>query len=86
MLWVPAKRDIFPSSSSSSVITIDHVCIVFFSRSIRSLLEDEVTKATDKDIGLIATSIGLCFSFFLALYKYEVGNQLQSLTILAGDH
>ena len=52
--------------------------------SIRSVLANEITKATDKDIGLVATSIGVSCSFILAAYKYEVGNQLKSLTILAG--
>ena len=53
--------------------------------SIRSLLEDSVTSSRDKDIGLVATSIGVSCSFILAMYKYEIGNQLQSLTISAGS-
>ena len=52
--------------------------------SVRSLLEDSVTSSRDKDIGLVATSIGLSCSFILAMYKFEIGNQLQSLTISAG--
>lgn len=34
---------------------------------------------------MVTTAIGFSLSFFLALYKYEIGHKLQSLTITAGD-
>ena len=53
--------------------------------SVKSLFDEDITAETDKDIGMVTTAIGFSLSFFLALYKYEVGHKLQSLTITAGD-
>jgi hypothetical protein len=52
---------------------------------VKSLFDEDITAETDKDIGMVTTAIGFSLSFFLALYKYEVGHKLQSLTITAGD-
>lgn len=52
---------------------------------MKSLFDEDVTAETDKDIGMATTAIGFSLSFFLALYKYEIGHKLQSLTITAGD-
>lgn len=53
--------------------------------SVKSLFDEDITAETDKDIGMVTTAIGFSLSFFLALYKYEVGHKLQSLTITAGN-
>jgi divalent metal cation (Fe/Co/Zn/Cd) transporter len=52
---------------------------------VKSLFEEDITAQTDKDIGMVTTAIGFSLSFFLALYKYEIGHKLQSLTITAGN-
>lgn len=51
---------------------------------MKALFDEDVTASTDKDIGMITTAVGFSLSFFLALYKYEVGHKLQSQAITAG--
>ena len=52
--------------------------------SVKALFDEDITASTDKDMGMITTAIGFSLSFFLALYKYEIGHKLQSETITAG--
>lgn len=51
---------------------------------MKSLFDEDITASTDKDMGMITTAIGFSLSFFLALYKFEIGHKLQSQTITAG--
>ena len=53
--------------------------------SMKTLFDEDVTASTDKDIGIVSTSIGFSLAFFLAMYKYEVGHKLKSMTITAGS-
>jgi divalent metal cation (Fe/Co/Zn/Cd) transporter len=59
--------------------------LFIYQSSVKSLFNEDITAQTDKDIGMVTTAIGFSLSFFLALYKYEIGHKLQSLTITAGD-
>lgn len=52
---------------------------------MKTLFDEDVTASTDKDIGIVSTSIGFSLAFLLAMYKYEVGHKLKSMTITAGQ-